>query len=112
MNKDFKFEQVGKRMPYTVPDGFFDELEDKLLEKVHLETPRKSHWHIFRLPFVLTIASIAAAMFIFIFNANMRDKKKSVNELAKIDKAFNNLNTDDQTYLLDAYQNDVFFNDN
>ena len=112
MNKDFKFEQVGKRIPYTVPDGFFDELEDKLLEKVHQETPRKSHRHIVRLSFVLTIASIAAAMFIFIFNANMHDKQKPANELAKIDKAFNNLNTDDQTYLLDVYQNDVFLNDN
>lgn len=29
MNKDFDFDKVGKRMPYQVPDCFFDQLESK-----------------------------------------------------------------------------------
>ena len=27
MDKQFNFEQLGKRMPYNVPDGFFEQLE-------------------------------------------------------------------------------------
>ena len=27
MEKEFDFNQVGKRMPYKVPDGFFDSME-------------------------------------------------------------------------------------
>ena len=27
MDNRFDFDKIGKRMPYTVPDGFFDELE-------------------------------------------------------------------------------------
>lgn len=34
MKQDFKFEQVGKRTPYTVPDGFFAEMEKDVLKKV------------------------------------------------------------------------------
>ena len=34
MDKQFNFEQVGKRMPYNVPDGFFDQLEQNVMAEV------------------------------------------------------------------------------
>jgi len=34
MEKTFDFEQVGKRMPYTVPDGFFDKFEENVMESL------------------------------------------------------------------------------
>lgn len=30
----FDFKQVGKRMPYTTPDGFFKDMEKNILEAV------------------------------------------------------------------------------
>ncbi|MBN2864251.1 MAG: hypothetical protein JXN62_13870 [Bacteroidales bacterium] len=33
MNYDFEFQEVGKKMPYSVPDGFFDGITEKTLEK-------------------------------------------------------------------------------
>ena len=32
--KQFDFEQVGKRMPYNVPDGFFDKFEADVMKDV------------------------------------------------------------------------------
>ena len=34
MNRDFDFNRVGKRMPYTVPEDFFAKLEDDVCRKV------------------------------------------------------------------------------
>lgn len=34
MNKDFDFDKIGKRMPYTTPEGFFDKLEDDIWKEV------------------------------------------------------------------------------
>ena len=37
MNKDFDFDKVGKRMPYQVPDCFFDQLESNVMQEVKSE---------------------------------------------------------------------------
>ena len=34
----FDFKQVGKRMPYTTPDGFFKDMEKNILETVKDDT--------------------------------------------------------------------------
>lgn len=36
----FDFKQVGKRMPYTTPDGFFKDMEKNILEAVKDDTPQ------------------------------------------------------------------------
>ena len=36
----FDFKQVGKRMPYTTPDGFFKDMEKNILETVKDDTPQ------------------------------------------------------------------------
>lgn len=61
---------------------------------------------------LLAVSTIAAAALFFVFNVETHKKNIQVNDLAKIDKAFHNLNAGDQAYLLDVYQNDIFLNDN
>lgn len=34
MKADFDFDKVGKRMPYTVPDDFFTEMENNIWKEV------------------------------------------------------------------------------
>lgn len=36
----FDFKQVGRRMPYTTPDGFFKDMEKNILEAVKDDTPQ------------------------------------------------------------------------
>lgn len=33
MESNFDFNKIGKRMPYTTPDGFFDSLETDILNR-------------------------------------------------------------------------------
>ena len=34
MKTDFDFDRPGKRMPYTVPDGFFEQMEEDILREL------------------------------------------------------------------------------
>ena len=33
MKKDFDFDDIGKRTPYTTPDGFFEDVQRKVMER-------------------------------------------------------------------------------
>ena len=49
MNYDSEFQEVGKKMPYSVPDGFFDRITEKALDEARLrEKVRRKHVLIWR----------------------------------------------------------------
>jgi len=49
MNYDSEFQEVGKKMPYSVPDGFFDRITEKTLDEAILrEKIRRKHILIWR----------------------------------------------------------------
>jgi len=49
MNYDSEFQEVGKKMPYSVPDGFFDRITEKALDEARLrEKGRRKHVLIWR----------------------------------------------------------------
>ena len=44
MNQGFNFKQVGKRMPYSAPDGLFREMKMNVMNMVkdeHMDLPQK-----------------------------------------------------------------------
>ena len=43
MKKDFDFDDIGKRTPYTTPDGFFEDVQRKVMERTGVKQQRKSH---------------------------------------------------------------------
>lgn len=100
-NKEFDFNNIGKRMPYTTPDGFFDTLEDDIWKEVK---PAKSH------TVVRSFIAVAASIAVLIATYTGTDKpaNTSAND---IDKAFSQLTVSDQAYLIDIYQIDVFINE-
>lgn len=59
MNKDFDFKEVGKRMPYRTPEGFFERMQAETLKRVEEEKRRKKT---IRLNWGLSVALVAAAM--------------------------------------------------
>ena len=123
MNKEFDFDHISKRMPYTTPDEFFDQLEDDIWKEMKndfkneeegnataAEKPqvgRKSaKLHIFMRSAIAVAASIAV---LFVIGMNFsKSGEASIND---VDQAFSQLTTDDQTYLLNVYQEDVFINE-
>ena len=100
-NKEFDFNNIGKLMPYTTPDGFFDKLEADICKEVK---PTKSH---FLMRSVIAVAASIAVLIAIHIGFSQSDNA-TIND---VDQAFSQLTTADQNYLLDVYQNDVFINE-
>lgn len=107
MKNDFDLNRIGKRMPYKIPDGFFNEMETKLWEEVKQPVRHRT----FRLRSIIVGITAAAASVTLLFVLNPYFDKKSTNEFLQVEQAFANLSHEDQTYLLEVYQEDVFINE-
>lgn len=114
-NKKFDLDKVGKRMPYTTPEGFFDKLEEDVWEKAktgflenvassHAERRRKLRlWQRSALAVAASIALVVALSIGFFSSGQV-----SAND---VDQAFCQLSADDQAFLLSIYQEDLFVNE-
>lgn len=130
----FDFKQVGKRMPYTTPDGFFKDMEKNILEAVKDDTPQAVKIQpqsvkvqpkkrpVFKMIWAAAIAVAASVAVLLVLNIDFSAADSSLasshssqpsqakSDLEQVDQAFAQLSEADQTYLLDVYQEDVFLN--
>ena len=114
----FDFGKVGKRMPYSTPEGFFKEMEANILEQVKNETqpvriqPKKrSLRKVIWTAAIAVAASVAVLLVLNIdFSASSSQPSQVNNGIQEVDKAFAQLSSADQAYLLSVYQEDVFLN--
>lgn len=100
------FNKIGKRMPYTVPEGFFDQLGENVMVRAKAEE-RKRHKRGRLIAITSTIMTMAAAAALFFVVTTTTQPADEV-EFTDVEQAFNNLSDDDQAYLLAVYQEDVF----
>lgn len=108
MDKKFDFNQIGKRMPYSTPNNFFDKLE----KEVKASLPNKSK-HKHNRIITISVMSIAASLLLLFgisttINKKGGDANNEKYNMAAVEKAFNNLDDSDQTALISIYQDDVF----
>lgn len=130
----FDFKQVGKRMPYTTPDGFFKDMEKNILEAVKDDTPQAIKIQpqsvkvqpkkrpVFKMIWAAAIAVAASVAVLLVLNIDFSAADSSLasshssqpsqakSDLEQVDQAFAQLSEADQAYLLDVYQEDVFLN--
>ena len=115
----FNFDQVGKRMPYSTPEGFFKDMEANILEQVKDDKPKPVRIQPKKRPLIKVIwtaaiavaASVAVLLVLNIdFSASSSQPSQADNEIQAVDQAFAQLSSADQDYLLDVYQEDVFLN--
>lgn len=114
----FDFGKVGKRMPYSTPEGFFKEMEANILEQMKNETqpvriqPKKrSLRKVIWTAAIAVAASVAVLLVLNIdFSASSSQPSQVNNGIQEVDKAFAQLSSADQAYLLSVYQEDVFLN--
>lgn len=130
----FDFKQVGKRMPYTTPDGFFKDMEKNILEAVKDDTPQAVKIQpqsvkvqpkkrpVFKMIWAAAIAVAASVAVLLVLNIDFSAADSSLasshssqpsqakSDLEQVDQAFALLTEADQAYLLDVYQEDVFLN--
>lgn len=119
MDKEYNLERIGKRMPYSLPTDFFDQMQANVLAEVEkeeqLKAERKKHRHRARLVrLYLSAAAVAASICLVVVLAKayfVGDSHKSsaatVNT-AQVDKAYDNLSTEEQEDLNATYANDVY----
>ena len=106
--KEFDFEQVGKRMPYSVPDGFFDKIEADVMQEVSKGAAQpKSRKQVLRIALRAAMAAAAAVALFFVVQALL--PKSSPDDFEPVELAFNNLSMEDQDYLLQVYEEDDLF---
>ncbi|MGO5241906.1 hypothetical protein ACTQ2R_04925 [Hallella faecis] len=112
MDQGFDFKQVGKRMPYSAPDGLFREMEMNvmnMLKDERMDLPQKPIRKKATQLWITAVAVAASVTALWIVNPNL-STTQSNNGIEAVDQAFTNLSQDDQDYLLDVYQADVFIN--
>lgn len=115
----FDFGKVGKRMPYSTPEGFFKEMEANILEQVKNDKPKPVRIQPKKRPMVkvvwaaaLAVAASVAAVFVLNidFSASSSQPSQVNNGIQEVDQAFAQLSSVDQAYLLSVYQEDVLLN--
>ena len=118
MEQNYDFNRIGKQMPYTVPDGFFDQLEENVMKKWKEEggkskedTSSSRKARIIRMAFRTLLAAAAClALFLIVRKALPQGSDTVTDDFANVELAFNNLSTEDQDYLLEVYQEEQFLN--
>ena len=117
----FDFDKVGKRMPYSTPEGFFKEMEANILEQVKNEKPqpvriKPKKRPLMKVIWTAAIAVAASVAVLLVLNIDFAAPHSSLpsqadNEMQAVDQAFAQLSSADQAYLLNVYQEDVFLDE-
>ena len=117
----FDFDQMGKRMPYSTPEGFFKEMEANILEQVKDDKqvpvrrqPKKRP--LMKVIWAAAMAVAASVAVLLVLNIDFMAPHSSLpsqadNEMQAVDQAFAQLSSADQAYLLNVYQEDVFLDE-
>ena len=122
-------EKLNKRLPYSVPDGFFDVMEANVMAKIKADAEAgtsvgddkadtqmwdKRYRKTIKRTRTISLSILAmAASLLLLFTILSKNTKtaQQTNDLESIDKAFSQLGTDDQTFLTEVYDDDMFLDD-
>lgn len=120
-------EKLNKRLPYSVPDGFFDVMEANVMAKIKADAGinvggdkadtqmrdkqyRKTTKHT-RTISLSILAMAASLMLLFTIFSQSTKTVQQTNGMESIDMAFSQLNADDQAFLMEIYDDDMFLDD-
>lgn len=120
MEKNFSFDSIGKRMPYRMPENFLQDMEASVMKRiqageeepapatVQASLPLKANRDHSRFRILFrTAVSAAAAVTLFIVCYNTM-RPRPTNSYEDIERAFDNLSSDDQAFMISTYSNDAF----
>lgn len=105
-----KLEKTGKRMPYRVPEHFFDNIEDQIFEYVKADLRDPKPKPTFNLWYT-AISGLAAACIVLLVTFNYIGQEKTTDDFEAFEQAFCQLSSADQNYFFETYQNDLFINE-
>ena len=108
MDKDFDFDNIGKRTPYRTPDNFFEETQRKILERTVGEQRKKR-----RLKRIIpTVIAVAAVLAGILFTPSLRYMNTDKNNVTTdpVDKWIKELSDEELEELVSFSENDIFLN--
>lgn len=119
MKKDFDFDDIGKRTPYRTPEGFFDDVQQKVMERTGGKQQRKSRLKLI-VSTVITMAALLAG-FLFVPTWYHTDTPMSVSSSTlaiertngsteSVDKWISELSDEELEELVSFSENDIFLN--
>ena len=105
MEQNYDFSNIGKKMPYTGPDDFFDKLEENVMNEVAPQPTKEKKPKAVRIV-IRTLLAVAAcvALFLIVKKTLPQGEYPISDDFTNVELAFNNLSTEDQDYLLEVYQ--------
>lgn len=122
MEKEYDFKDVGKKLPYTVPDDFFAKMQAHVLAEVEKEEEAKQRHRSKLVRMYVSVASIAACVCLGCFigyslmgnsvvgSSVTQDgmRQETIFGVASVDKAYDELSYDEQQELSATYANDIY----
>ena len=98
-------------MPYNVPDSFFDQLEEDVMQEVKVETTQpKSRKKAHIINSAIAVAATLALFFVVCATLPQSEPVlASADDFASVEQAFGQLSTDDQDFLIQVYEEDDLF---
>lgn len=111
MKEEFDLNRIGKKMPYTTPQGLWNEMDKNVWEVVKHDMAQASLRRRCRILYTLSSGLVAAGIALFVVFQLTPHREEAPN-MEQLEQAFLNLNPTDQNYLINVYQDDLFLNDN
>jgi len=104
--KDFNFELVGKRMPYSMPEGFLERMEGNVMNEIQMRRKRTLMWR-------RVSGALLAVAAVTVLALIVRWKQPQTESCVPTpDLAYRQLSSEDQEFLKEVYEEDVFINNN
>ena len=112
-------EKIGKKMPYSMPEGLFERVQSNVLKRIdEMEEQKPKKALIRRLTIAITAIAASVCAFCMLYFGNMGDgngnnahqlsKQQQAASNSAVDKAYDNLSQEEQENLLADYSNDIY----
>jgi hypothetical protein len=92
-------EKMSKTMPYTVPEGFFDEMEKRLMQEV---APKKTKSKARKVTLWTSLAVAASLVLLLVLRQGWHRSDEASFE--QVEVAFNQLSDSDQQLMLELFE--------
>lgn len=107
MTNKFNFNNIGKRLPYTMPPDTINEIEANVFATLKQDKRSRKSYRIIRWGSIAGIAVAASVALLLTITPKMTVQDDL---LTQIDLAYANLSETDQDFLIEISQEDIFLN--
>ena len=109
MKRNFDFEEMGKKIPYQVPDAFFEEMQKNVMARTCTKKPN-IHFILRLAPVVAAAAAVLAAV-LYLPVHDYRMEQVSITQAKTVDESWiEHISDEDLQLMSDFSDYDIFMN--